>query len=68
MPNFYVNNNAQNNGDHEVHVEGCSWLDLVTSRTPLGYHPSCHGAVQEAKKHFWQSNGCAYCCPLCHTS
>jgi hypothetical protein len=27
MPNYYVNDNPQDNGDHEVHEEGCSWLD-----------------------------------------
>ena len=26
MASYYVNNNAQSNGDHEVHTTGCSWL------------------------------------------
>ncbi len=26
MANYYVNKNAQANGDHEVHKSGCSWI------------------------------------------
>jgi len=68
MPNYYVNDNAQDNGDHEVHEEGCSWLKQVVSSTPLGYHSSCHGAVRAAKEIYPTADGCAYCCPACHTS
>lgn len=68
MPNYYVNNTAQPNGDHEVHTEDCFWLKLATSTKSLGYHANCYGAVQEAKKYYRQSNGCATCCSACHTS
>jgi hypothetical protein len=68
MPYYYVNDNAQTNGDHEVHESGCSWLNMVYSKTPLGYHDNCYSAVREAKMKYYQSNGCAYCCPACHTS
>ena len=63
---YYVNDNAQDNGDHEVHVQGCSWLDQVKSKTYLGQFENCKDAVKEAKKTYTQSNGCAYCCPECH--
>lgn len=26
MSNYYVNMNAQSNGDHEVHKSGCSYM------------------------------------------
>lgn len=26
MARYYVNKYAQSNGDHEVHVSGCSWM------------------------------------------
>tara|TARA_R110002020_G_scaffold262126_1_gene476435 strand:+ start:4009 stop:4215 length:207 start_codon:yes stop_codon:yes gene_type:complete len=68
MARYYVNNSAQNNGDHEVHKEGCYWLSLVNSKKDLGLHSNCSTAVKEAKKTFSQSNGCIICSPECHTS
>jgi hypothetical protein len=65
MPDFYVNNNAQANGDHEVHQRGCSFFPVST--TPLGNHATCVTAVQAAKKVYRQSNGCYYCSTACHT-
>ena len=29
MAYYYVNKNAQSNGDHEVHKSGCSWMPLA---------------------------------------
>lgn len=67
MSNYYVNKNAQQNGDHEVHKEGCSWMPELSNRLYLGDFTSCEPAVREAKKHYSQSNGCYYCCNACHT-
>lgn len=68
MPSYCVNTNAQANGDHEVHDTGsCTHLPLPQHRLDLGFHPSCVGAVQQAKRSYPQSNGCAYCCPACNT-
>lgn len=66
MKNYYVNNNAQSNGDHEVHVEGCRYMP--SSKKSLGLFSSCRGAVIEAKKTYKQSNGCKTCCNDCHTT
>ena len=66
MASYYVNNNAQNNGDHEVHVYGCGWMP--SSKTYLGEFSSCSPAVTEAKRYYSQSNGCKYCSATCHTS
>ena len=68
MARYYVNNKAQENGDHEVHKEVCYWLSLITSKKDLGLHSSCSTAVKDAKKTFFQSNGCKTCSPECHTS
>ena len=69
MPRYYVNKNAQANGDHEVHqTVGCPTPAAVENRLDLGDFASCHGAVIEAKKHYPQSDGCANCSPDCHTS
>ena len=29
MADYWVNNQAQANGDHEVHVAGCSWMPCL---------------------------------------
>ena len=50
MAAYYVNTNAQSNGDHEVHRDGCYWLSLVKSPMYLGYFDSCYPAVQVAKQ------------------
>ena len=68
MQHYYVNNNAQPNGDHEVHVSTCSFLALARSTSSLGYHDSCLSAVRQAKQTYSKSNGCYYCCKPCHTS
>lgn len=65
---YYVNDVAQNNGDHEVHVETCRWLPSEQNRTYLGLFESCHGAVIAARSYHRQVNGCYYCSNPCHTS
>ncbi len=65
---FYVNKNAQNNGDHEVHRATCSWLPTPENRQYLGEFWTSQEAVREAKKYYYRANGCYYCCPESHTS
>lgn len=66
---YYVNDNAQSNGDHEVHQDGCSWLKMAASKSYLGYFDNCRDAVVTSRASFYrQSNGCAFCLPACHTS
>ncbi len=65
---FYVNKNAQSNGDHEVHRLTCSWLPEQENRKYLGNFNTSEEAVAEAKKFYSQVNGCYYCCPETHTS
>ena len=65
---YYVNKNAQSNGDHEVHKSDCNRLPASENRTYLGDYSNCRDAVAAAKKHYSQSNGCYYCSPECHTS
>ncbi len=66
---FYVNRNAQTNGDHEVHCATCSWLPDADNRIYLGDFATSQQAVVESKrKYYRQSNGCYHCCPESHTS
>ncbi|HEX8016632.1 MAG TPA: hypothetical protein VF465_15490 [Flavobacterium sp.] len=68
MKNYYVNQNAQPNGDHEVHTENCIYLPSSSNRNFLGAFSDCKPAVAEAKKTYSKSNGCKTCCSACHTS
>ena len=67
MPKYYVNDNPQTSGEHEVHKEGCYWLGLAHSTTPLGTHSSCQSAIQKARIYYSNVDGCAYCSSECHT-
>jgi len=67
MTIYYVNKQAQSNGDYEVHKADCSWLPSVENRRYLGSFTNCHDAVKEAKKYYSQSNGCKHCSLECHT-
>lgn len=68
MPNYYVNKNAQTNGDHEVHTASCSRLPLPVNRISLGSFTTCTEAIKEAKKTYSKSNGCYYRSSSCHTT
>jgi len=68
MPQYYVNKNAQSNGDHEVHQSGCSYMPDPQNKLYLGVFSNCHEAVREAKKHYARSNGCYFCSYECHTT
>ena len=65
---YYVNKEAQDNGDHEVHKANCEFLPNEEKRLFLGVFSNCHDAVQKAKERFPQSNGCDACSPKCHIS
>lgn len=68
MDSYYVNKNAQKNGDHEVHKSDCKHKPNNDNSLYLGRFITCKDAVKEAKKYYKQSNGCYYCCNECHTS
>lgn len=67
MASYYVNRNAQNNGDHEVHKSGCNWMPDAANRQYLGDFTTCREAVRAARSHYSQVNGCYYCSLECHT-
>ncbi|KMY68665.1 hypothetical protein AAU61_03320 [Desulfocarbo indianensis] len=68
MALYFVNKNAQANGDHEVHTSDCQYLPKSENRIKLGHFSNCRDAVQEAKKYYNQVDGCYYCSSPCHTS
>lgn len=49
MERYYVNKEAQETGEHEVHKDGCTHPAEYSNRQYLGYYSSCEGAVKAAK-------------------
>lgn len=66
MARYFVNKNAQANGDHEVHREGCQWMPNPENRIYLGNFTSCGQAVSKAKSMYGKSDGCYHCSSPCH--
>ncbi len=56
MAKYCVDKNAQPNGDHEVHREGCRYWPNPGNWIPLGDFTNCADAVREAKKYYSQSD------------
>ncbi len=52
MATYYVNKQAQSNGDHEVHKSGCTHMPSEENKRYLGSFDNCHDAVREAKKYY----------------
>ncbi|MDQ1193881.1 hypothetical protein QE419_002647 [Brevundimonas vesicularis] len=65
---YYVNTNAQSNGDNEVHTSSCNYLPGEINRRYLGDFTSCVPAVAEARRYYRRANGCFWCSRACHTS
>ena len=65
MDHYYVNDRAQDTGEHEVHKAGCKFFP--DSTTDLGKHANCHGAIEKAKEIYSNVDGCYYCSRDCHT-
>ncbi|HEV7607072.1 MAG TPA: hypothetical protein VGO61_07035 [Steroidobacteraceae bacterium] len=59
MSHFFVNNFAQPDGNHEVHLVGCK--SMPSDKRYLGNFYSVSEALIEARKDFWQSSGCERC-------
>ena len=66
MEKYYVNENAQFNGNHEVHKEGCRYLELVVNKFYLGEFDNCEDAVEKAGNYYMNVDGCYFCCNNCH--
>jgi hypothetical protein len=67
VQHYYVNKQAQSNGDHEVHVPRCSYLPDPENSVYLGAFTDCREAVNVALARYDKANGCYWCCNTCHT-
>lgn len=68
MAEFYVEVNAQSNGDHVVHKADCDHLPGKEAIQYLGAISNCNSALKKAAQLFRQVNGCTYCATTCHTA
>ena len=66
MTKYFVNDNAQSTGEHEVHTETCQYCPSPSNRTYLGNFYNCHDAVSRAKQYYSNVDGCYFCCNPCH--
>ena len=63
---YFVNDNPQDDGYHEVHSTGCRCFKWIKSHTSLGHFSTCQEAVDKAKKIYSKSDGCYWCTNACH--
>ena len=71
MVNYYLNLNAQSNGDHEIHKVPCYYYYRYKSGFNfelLGAFQSEVDAANYAKRRHpdFKIDGCSYCCPIIH--
>jgi hypothetical protein len=56
---YFINNHAAENGNHEVHAQGCKLMP--SDKAYLGNFENVGQALVEARKDFWQSSSCSGC-------
>lgn len=66
MSLYYVNKNAQDSDEHEVHVANCEYFPDQENAEYLGAFDTCHEAIEAARLRYKEVDGCFYCCYPCH--
>ena len=68
MNYYYLNNNIDEHGYHEVHTESCPFLPEEQNLQPIGKFSSCKAAIIAARMAYpgKKFDGCYYCCSECH--
>jgi hypothetical protein len=64
MASYYVNPQPDQDGDNEVHREGCH--KLPANGEYLGEFSTCFEAVAAAKRRYPRADGCGICSAECH--
>ena len=67
LKHYYINRRAQLTGEREVHAEDCVYLPDIMNREYLGMFESPQKAVEEARKYYFNVDGCYFCCYPAHT-
>lgn len=63
MAEFYIETNAQPNGDHYVHFANCTLLPAKDAIHYLGSIASSASAIKRASEYFKNACGCPQCAP-----
>jgi hypothetical protein len=61
MPNYYINKIARPTGEHEIHKEGCHYLNHILNKELLGEFKNGMEAAEKAKEIYKIVNGCYFC-------
>lgn len=64
MNHYYVHDDVDENGQHEVHNDNC--FRLPKDKSYLGYYSNSKEAVEKAKTIYSNSDGCYHCCRDSH--
>ena len=66
MEYYYLNQNAQPTGEHEIHKASCKFLTHMSNCIKLGYFYRAYDALIAARKYYNNVDGCYYCSPEIH--
>jgi hypothetical protein len=64
---YYVSQHANSNGDHEVHRKGCPYRPRGVEARLVGVFNCCGPALDAARQHYRQVNGCYHCAHHCYS-
>jgi hypothetical protein len=60
MTHFFVDNQIADTGEHTIHAQGCTHMAM--DKQYLGRFDSASYAHMEARKTFWRTTRCEFCC------
>lgn len=66
MRHYCVNRNQQPTGEHEIHDVNCIYAPHQNNWIDLGWCSSDYEALQKAKYHYANVDGCWHCCASIH--
>lgn len=69
MPEYYLKQEPDKDGFHELHHIICPFVEDadLSQWIYVGRFNSCHKALAAAKYHFATADGCRRCASSCHT-
>lgn len=65
MAKYYLNKNAQENGDMEIHAESCKYFPAEKNRILIGDYPNAEEALKAIRE---KIDGCVHCSKEAHSS
>jgi hypothetical protein len=67
MKRYYIDIEAQKNGDHVLHNEFCLYMPIIIRSKYIGEFSNSKAALKEAEKEYNTANGCNNCSPESYT-